>query len=186
MERSEHANSSSTAAPDTGSNYSVPYILGNSHGSISAPLPLLWFPKAHTYTRFLVLIDIRGVDYPSRTRRFAVVYNSTSTRYSPRICVQTCVDEITRISPVVRPFPSACWWEREVWDMFGVYSINHPDLRRILTDYGFDGHPLRKDSPISGYVEVRYDDPDKRVVSAEPIEITQEFRYFEFASPWEQ
>ncbi|QCD95393.1 NADH dehydrogenase [Vigna unguiculata] len=94
-------------------------------------------------------------------------------------------NEVKRISPVVSLFPSAGRWEREVWDMFGVSSINHPDLRRISTDYGFEGHPLRKDLPFSGYVEVHYDDPEKRVVS-EPIEMTQEFRYFDFASPWEQ
>ncbi|KAH0447835.1 hypothetical protein IEQ34_023333 [Dendrobium chrysotoxum] len=94
-------------------------------------------------------------------------------------------DEVTRISPVVSPFPSAGRWEREVWDMSGVSSINHPDLRRISTDHGFEGHPFRKDFPLSGYVEVRYDDPEKRVVS-EPIEMTQEFRYFDSASPWEQ
>lgn len=146
---------------------------------------LLWFLKSHTHTRFQVLIDICGVDYPSRRRRFEVVYNLLSTRYNSRIRVQTSVDEITRISSVVSLFPSAGWWEREVWDMFGVYFINHPDLRRILTDYGFEGHPLRKDFPLSGYVEVRYDDSEKRVVS-EPIEMTQEFRYFDFASPWEQ
>lgn len=114
-----------------------------------------------------------------------VVYNLLSTRYNSRIRVQTSADEVTRISSVVSLFPSAGWWEREVWDMFGVYFSNHPDLRRILTDYGFEGHPLRKDFPLSGYVEVRYDDSEKRVVS-EPIEMTQEFRYFDFASPWEQ
>lgn len=146
---------------------------------------LLWFLKYNTYTRFQVLIDICGVDYPSRKRRFEVVYNLLSTRYNSRIRVQTSVDEITQISSVVSLFPSAGWWEREVWDMLGVYFITHPDLRRILTDYGFEGHPLRKDFPLSGYVEVRYDDSEKRVVS-EPIEMTQEFRYFDFASPWEQ
>ncbi|KAH7511607.1 hypothetical protein FEM48_ZijujMtG0003200 (mitochondrion) [Ziziphus jujuba var. spinosa] len=137
------------------------------------------------YPKVQVSIDICGVDYPSRKRRFEVVYNLLSTRYNSRIRVQTSADEVTRISPVVSLFPSAGWWEREVWDMFGVSSINHPDLRRISTDYGFEGHPLRKDLPLSGYVEVRYDDPEKRVVS-EPIEMTQEFRYFDFASPWEQ
>lgn len=168
--------------------------------------PLLCFLKLHTYTRVQVLIDICGVDYPSpyqsspssslsrlssstlsgpsRKRRFEVVYNLLSTRYNSRIRVQTSADEVTRISSVVSLFPSAGWWEREVWDMFGVSFINHPDLRRILTDYGFEGHPLRKDFPLSGYVEVRYDDPEKRVVS-EPIEMTQEFRFFDFASPWE-
>nr|YP_001661408.1 NADH dehydrogenase subunit 9 [Cycas taitungensis]QXE43867.1 NADH dehydrogenase subunit 9 [Cycas revoluta]BAF98410.1 NADH dehydrogenase subunit 9 [Cycas taitungensis] len=165
MERSEHEN--------------------RSYTNTDYPFQLLWFPKSHTYTRSQVSIDIRGVDYPSRKRRFEVVHNSPSTRYNPRIRVRTSVDEITRISPVVSPFPSAGRWEREVWDMSGVYSINHPDLRRILTDYGFEGHPLRKDFPLSGYVEVRYDDSEKRAVS-EPIGMTQEFRYFDFASPWEQ
>lgn len=165
IEKSEHGNRS-----DTNTDY---------------PFQLLCFLKLHTYTRFQVLIDICGVDYPSRKRRFEVVYNLLSTRYNSRIRVQTSADEVTRISPVVSLFPSAGRWEREVWDMFGVSFINHPDLRRILTDYGFEGHPLRKDFPLSGYVEVRYDDPEKRVVS-EPIEMTQEFRYFDFASPWEQ
>nr|YP_010963523.1 NADH dehydrogenase subunit 9 [Rhodobryum laxelimbatum]UXX50367.1 NADH dehydrogenase subunit 9 [Rhodobryum laxelimbatum] len=146
---------------------------------------LLWFLKYHTNTRFQVLIDIRGVDYPSRKQRFEVVYNLLSIQYNSRIRVQTSVDEITPICSAVDIFPSAGWWEREVWDMFGVYFSDHPDLRRILTDYGFEGHPLRKDFPLSGYVEVRYDDSEKRVVS-EPIEMTQEFRYFDFASPWEQ
>uniref|UniRef100_A0A075D4W4 NADH dehydrogenase [ubiquinone] iron-sulfur protein 3 n=1 Tax=Buxbaumia aphylla TaxID=70128 RepID=A0A075D4W4_BUXAP len=146
---------------------------------------LLWFLKYHTNTRFQVLVDICGVDYPSRKQRFEVVYNLLSIQYNSRIRVQTSVDEITSICSAVRIFPSAGWWEREVWDMFGVHFSNHPDLRRILTDYGFEGHPLRKDFPLSGYVEVRYDDSEKRVVS-EPIEMTQEFRYFNFASPWEQ
>ncbi|WZY88437.1 hypothetical protein YC2023_045172 [Brassica napus] len=165
MERSEHGNRSDT---------NMDYLF-----------QLLCFLKLHTYTRVQVLIDICGVDHPSRKRRFEVVYNLLSTRYNSRIRVQTSADEVTRISPVVSLFPSAGRWEREVWDMFGVSFINHPDLRRISTDYGFEGHPLRKDLPLSGYVEVRYDDPEKRVVS-EPIEMTQEFRYFDFASPWEQ
>ncbi|YP_009477630.1 NADH dehydrogenase subunit 9 (mitochondrion) [Nymphaea colorata] len=165
MERSEHGN-----RLDTNTDYLF---------------PLLCFLRFHTYTRVQVLIDICGVDYPSRKRRFEVVYHLLSTRYNSRIRVQTSVDEVTRISSVVSLFPAAGWWEREVFDMSGVSSINHPDLRRILTDYGFEGHPLRKDFPLSGYVEVRYDDPEKRVVS-EPIEMTQEFRYFDFASPWEQ
>ncbi|KAI3693007.1 hypothetical protein L6452_32833 [Arctium lappa] len=141
--------------------------------------------RDHTKAMVQVSIDICGVDHPSRKRRFEVVYNLLSTRYNSRIRIQTSADEVTRISPVVSPFPSAGRWEREVWDMFGVSSINHPDLRRISTDYGFEGHPLRKDLPLSGYVEVRYDDPEKRVVS-EPIEMTQEFLYFDSASPWEQ
>lgn len=159
---------------------------GNRYGTKTDYLfQFLCFLKLHTYTRVQVSIDICGVDYPSRKRRFEVVYNLLSTRYNSRILIQTSADEVTRISPVVSLFPSAGRWEREVWDMSGVSSINHPDLRRISTDYGFEGHPLRKDFPLSGYVEVRYDDPEKRVVS-EPIEMTQEFRYFDFASPWEQ
>nr|YP_002860265.1 NADH dehydrogenase subunit 9 [Nothoceros aenigmaticus]ACC86788.1 NADH dehydrogenase subunit 9 [Nothoceros aenigmaticus] len=145
---------------------------------------LLWFPKHHTNTRFQVLIDIRGVDYPSRKRRFEVVHNSPSIRYNSRIRVESSVNEITPICSVVGIFPSAGWWEREVWDMFGAYSSNHPDSRRISIDYGSEGHLLRKDLPLSGYFEVRYDDSEKRVVS-EPIEMTQESRYFDFASPWE-
>ncbi|CAN4115560.1 unnamed protein product [Withania somnifera] len=136
---------------------------------------LLCFTKLHTYIRVQVSIDICGVDYPSRKQRFEVVYNLSSIR----------ADEVTRISPVVGLFPLAGRWEREVWDMFGVSSINHPDLRRISTDYGFEGHPLRKDLPPSGYVEVRYDDP-RETCGFEPIEMTQEFCYFDFSSPWEQ
>jgi NADH dehydrogenase (ubiquinone) Fe-S protein 3 len=147
--------------------------------------PLLWFLKHHSNTRFRVLIDVCGVDYPSRQKRFSVVYNLLSVQYNSRIRVETSVDEITPLNSVVSIFPSAGWWEREVWDMFGVYFVNHPDLRRILTDYGFEGHPLRKDFPLSGYSEVRYDDSEKRVVS-EPLEMAQEFRYFAFSSPWEQ
>ncbi|CAH1417208.1 unnamed protein product [Lactuca virosa] len=127
MERSEHGNSSDT--------------------NTDCPFQLLCILKLHTYTRVQVSIDICGVDHPSRKRRFEVVYNLLSTRYNSRIRVQTSADEVTRISPVVSPFPSAGRWEREVWDMFGVSSINHPDLRRISTDYGFEGHPLRKDLP---------------------------------------
>jgi NADH dehydrogenase (ubiquinone) Fe-S protein 3 len=106
-------------------------------------------------------------------------------QYNSRICVQNIVDKITPICSIVSIFPSPSWWEREMWDMFGVYFSNHPGLRRILTNYGFEGHSLRFYFPLSGYVEVRYDDSEKHVVS-EPIKMTQEFRYFDFASPWEQ
>jgi len=140
--------------------------------------------KYHTNTRFQVLIDICGVDYPSRERRFEVVFNLPSIHYNLRIRVQTGLNEITPAGSAVSLYPSAGWWEREVWDMFGVSFSNHPDLRRISTDYGFEGHPLRKDFPSSGYVEVRYDDSEKRVVS-EPMEMTQESRDFSLASPRE-
>lgn len=146
--------------------------------------PLLYYLKNHTNARFRILVDICGVDYPSRKQRFEVVYNLLSVQFNLRIRVVTNVDDrCAPLDSVVGIFPSANWWEREVWDMFGVYFSNHPDLRRILTDYGFEGHPLRKDFPLSGYIEVRYDDSEKRVIS-EPIELAQEFRYFDFPSPW--
>lgn len=146
---------------------------------------LLTFLKKHTSTQYKVLVDLCAVDYPSRDRRFEVVYNLLSILYNSRIRVKTSVDEITPIRSSSDLYPSAGWYERECWDLFGVYFSNHPDLRRILTDYGFEGHPLRKDFPLSGYTEVRYDDSEKRVVS-EKIELSQEFRFFDCTSPWEE
>jgi NADH/F420H2 dehydrogenase subunit C len=136
-------------------------------------------------TQYKLLVDITAVDYPSRPLRFEVVYNLLSIQYNARIRIKTCVDEIKPLISSTGVFSSAGWWEREVWDMFGIFFSNHPDLRRILTDYGFQGHPLRKDFPLTGYVEVRYDDSEKRVVT-ESLELTQEFRFFDFSSPWEQ
>lgn len=144
-----------------------------------------FFLKNHVNTQFKVLLDVTAVDYPSRMLRFEIVYNLLSISYNARIRIKTCIDEITPITSVTELYSSAGWWEREVWDMFGIFFSNHPDLRRILTDYGFQGHPLRKDFPLTGFVEVRYDDSEKRVIN-EPVEITQEFRYFDFSSPWEQ
>jgi NADH/F420H2 dehydrogenase subunit C len=141
--------------------------------------------KNYVNTQFKVLIDLTAVDYPSRALRFEIVYNLLSVSYNARIRIKTCVDEITPVTSITELYSSAGWWEREVWDMFGIFFSNHPDLRRILTDYGFQGHPLRKDFPLTGFVEVRYDDSEKRVIN-EPVEITQEFRYFDFSSPWEQ
>jgi len=140
--------------------------------------------RDHTQTQFKLLMDITAVDYLSRAKRFEVVYNLLSVRRNARLRVKTFVDEITPLHSLVPIYNSANWWERETWDMFGVFFVHHPDLRRILTDYGFEGHPLRKDFPLSGFVEVRYDDSEKRVVT-EPLEMTQEFRYFDFANPWE-
>ena len=145
---------------------------------------LLTFFKKHTSTQYKVLVDICAVDYPSKEHRFEVVYNLLSVLYNSRIRIKTNVDEITPIRSVSDLYPSAGWYEREAWDLFGVYFSNHSDLRRILTDYGFEGHPLRKDFPLSGYTEVRYDDSEKRVVS-EKIELSQEFRFFDCTSPWE-
>jgi NADH dehydrogenase (ubiquinone) Fe-S protein 3 len=147
-------------------------------------LPFFTYLKNHTQTQYKVLIDVTAVDYPSREQRFEVVYNLLSLHHNSRLRIKTSVDEITPVDSLVSLYNSANWWERETWDMFGIFFANHPDLRRILTDYGFEGHPLRKDFPLSGFVEVRYDDSEKRVLT-EPLEMTQEFRSFDFASPWE-
>ena len=133
---------------------------------------------------FEVLIDICGVDYPEREVRFDVVYHLLSPRKNQRIRVKCETDEETPVPSVIEVFPAANWFEREAYDMYGILFSGHPDLRRILTDYGFQGYPLRKDFPLTGYVEVRYDDAQKRVVY-EPVKLTQEFRSFDFMSPWE-
>jgi NADH-quinone oxidoreductase subunit C len=124
------------------------------------------------------------VDWPERERRFDVVYNLLSVKLNQRIRVRIETDENTPVPTATGVFPSAGWYEREAWDLYGIYFADHPDLRRILTDYGFEGHPLRKDFPLTGHVEVRYDDEQKRVVY-EPVKLTQDFRRFDFLSPWE-
>jgi NADH-quinone oxidoreductase subunit C len=133
---------------------------------------------------FEVLIDICGVDYPARSERFDVVYHLLSPRRNLRIRVKVTTDEDRPVPSLVDVFPAANWFEREAYDMYGILFSGHPDLRRILTDYGFEGYPLRKDFPLTGYVEVRYDDEQKRVVY-EPVRLNQEFRSFDFESPWE-
>ncbi|XP_064599398.1 NADH dehydrogenase [ubiquinone] iron-sulfur protein 3, mitochondrial-like [Liolophura sinensis] len=147
-------------------------------------IPVLSFLKDHHNGQFVNLSDIAGMDVPSRQYRFEIIYNLLSLRYNSRIRVKTYTDELTPLDSACSVFAAADWYEREIWDMYGVFFANHPDLRRILTDYGFEGHPQRRDFPLSGYVEVRYDDEVKRVV-VEPIELTQEFRKFEYSSPWE-
>ncbi|KAK4522831.1 hypothetical protein GAYE_PCTG30G0721 [Galdieria yellowstonensis] len=147
-------------------------------------VPVLHFLRDHSSCLYDCFIDCTAADFPQKPQRFRVVYNLLSMKYSSRIRVQTHVDEVTPIESATCLFKGANWAEREVWDLFGVFFYNHPDLRRILTDYGFEGHPLRKDFPLSGYVEVRYDDTEKRVV-IEPVEITQEYRAFDYTSPWE-
>jgi NADH-quinone oxidoreductase subunit C len=134
--------------------------------------------------RFEVLCDICGVDYPSRPLRFEVVYNLLSMSLNQRIRLKVETDEEQPVPSVVGLYSSAGWWEREAWDLFGIYFSDNPDLRRILTDYGFEGHPLRKDFPLTGYVELRYDEDQKAVVY-EPVKLPQEFRSFDFLSPWE-
>nr|XP_022918017.1 NADH dehydrogenase [ubiquinone] iron-sulfur protein 3, mitochondrial [Onthophagus taurus] len=148
-------------------------------------LPVLQFLKDHHNAQFSNLTDITAVDVPTRPYRFEIVYNILSLRFNSRIRVKTYTDELTPIDSCNNIYSAANWYEREIWDMYGVFFANHPDLRRILTDYGFQGHPFRKDFPLSGYVEVRYDDEKKRVV-CEPLELAQEFRQFELSAPWEQ
>ncbi len=135
-------------------------------------------------SRFAQLIDLCGVDYPNRSQRFDVVYHLLSIELNQRIRVKVAVDEHTPVPSIVEVFPAANWFEREAFDMYGIAFSGHPDLRRILTDYGFSGFPLRKEFPLTGFVELRYDDEQKRVVY-EPVKLVQEFRTFDFLSPWE-
>jgi len=134
--------------------------------------------------QFWNIIGVCGADYPGRAKRFDVVYHFLRPRLVQRIRVKVRTDEIMPVPSIVGDFPGADWFERETYDLFGVLFSGHPDLRRLLTDYGFEGHPLRKDFPTTGFVEVRYDDQEKRVVY-EPVKLTQEFRNFDFLSPWE-
>ncbi|RKP24912.1 hypothetical protein SYNPS1DRAFT_16454 [Syncephalis pseudoplumigaleata] len=151
----------------------------------SALRPVMRFLRDHTQAQFKQVQDICGIDYPTRKYRFESVYNMLSVQHNARIRVKTYTDELTPVPSVVPLFSGANWFEREAWDMYGIYYEGHPDLRRILTDYGFEGYPMRKDFPLSGYTELRYDEEKKRVVS-EPIELTQAFRNFNDPSPWEQ
>jgi NADH-quinone oxidoreductase subunit C len=145
---------------------------------------LLAFLRDDPSCLFSLLIDICGVDYPDRAERFDVVYNLLSLKHNRRIRLKVTTDEDNPVRSATDLYSSAGWFEREAWDLFGIYFSDHPDLRRILTDYGFDGHPLRKDFPLTGYVELRYDEDQKRVVY-EPVRLKQEFRSFDFLSPWE-
>ena len=133
---------------------------------------------------FKVLVDICGTDYPERPKRFDVVYNLLSLVHNQRIRIKVEADDETPVPSITGVHNSANWFEREIWDMYGVMFADHPDLRRLLTDYGFEGHPLRKDFPLTGFVETRYDEERKRVVY-DPVKLSQEFRKFDFLSPWE-
>ena len=147
-------------------------------------LKVLTFLRDDTGCLFKQLIDVCGADYPERVERFDVVYHMLSLKHNLRIRVKVRTDEESPVPSCVSLFSAADWFERETWDMYGIFFADHPDPRRILTDYGFEGHPLRKDFPLTGYVEVRYDDEQKRVVY-EPVKLVQDFRNFDFESPWE-
>ena len=142
------------------------------------------FLKTNEKCRFRQLIDITAVDYPQREKRFKIVYLLLSHENNLRIIINTNIDEKETVPSITKIFPSANWMEREVFDMYGISFKDHPDLRRILTDYGFDGYPLRKDFPLTGHVEVRYSEEKKKVIS-EPVKLDQEYRDFDFESPWE-
>ena len=147
-------------------------------------LELLRFLRDHQYLGFISLIDLCGVDYPERAERFDVVYHLLSPTQNVRVRVKVTTDSTNLIPSCVEVFPCASWFEREAYDLYGILFGNHPDLRRLLTDYGFEGHPLRKDFPLTGFSEVRYDDEHKRVVY-EPVHLRQEYRDFDFLSPWD-
>ncbi|VBB68587.1 NADH-ubiquinone oxidoreductase chain C [invertebrate metagenome] len=149
-----------------------------------ALIKILTFLRDDSNCQFRQLMFVTGADYPERERRFEVVYHLLSLCHNQRIRVKVEASEEKLVPSVTSLFSSANWFEREVWDMYGVAFTDHPDLRRLLTDYGFEGHPLRKDFPLTGYSEIRYDDEHKRVVY-EPVQLTQEFRTFDFLSPWE-
>ncbi len=146
-------------------------------------LPLVTFLKYHTNCQYKLLSDLCVIDYPTRSNRFELVYNFLSIQYNSRLRIKILFNELQSISSITSVFRSANWWEREAWDMFGVFFIDHPDLRRILTDYGFEGYPLRKDFPLSGFTEVRYSELKKRVIY-EPLHLPQEFKSFNFENPW--
>ena len=147
-------------------------------------LSTILFLKTNEKCRFRQLIDITAVDYPQREKRFKIVYLLLSHENNLRIIINTNIDEKETVPSITKIFPSANWMEREVFDMYGISFKDHPDLRRILTDYGFDGYPLRKDFPLTGHLEVRYSEEKKKVIS-EPVKLDQEYRDFDFESPWE-
>jgi NADH-quinone oxidoreductase subunit C len=154
------------------------------HVGRPAIVKVLTFLRDDSNCLFKQLMDVCGVDYPDRDERFDVVYNLLSLKHNQRVRVKVTTNETEPVPSVTEVFSGANWFERETWDLYGIFFTDHPDLRRILTDYGFEGHPQRKDFPLTGYVELRYDEEQKRVVYR-PVELVQEFRRFDFLSPWE-
>jgi NADH-quinone oxidoreductase subunit C len=173
-----------TALPGVVTGHSVAF------GELTVTANAVDIVKVATFLRddprceFVSFIDVTAVDWPAREKRFDVVYHLLSPTKNVRVRIKIETDEMTPIASIIGVFPGADWFERETYDLYGVLFTGHPDMRRILTDYGFDGHPLRKDFPLTGFVEVRYDDAQKRVVT-EPVRLAQEFRTFDFLSPWE-
>ena len=170
--------------PDCVLAYDVNFAELNIDVAPSNILGLVEFLKSDRSCRFSSLVDITAVDYPGREKRFDVVYHLLSMYQNHRVRLRMSVREEDMVASIIEVHPSANWFEREVFDMFGILFSGHPDLRRLLTDYGFRGHPLRKDFPTTGYTELRYDEAEKRVVY-EPVSLVQEYRQFDFMSPWE-
>lgn len=154
------------------------------HAEARDIVSVMRFLRDDPHCLFWNIVDITAVDWPGRERRFDVVYHLLSPKHNVRVRVKIEVDEGDPVDSIIGVYPGADWFEREAYDLYGVLFTGHPDMRRLLTDYGFEGHPLRKDFPLTGFVEVRYDDEQKRVVY-EPVRLTQEFRNFDFLSPWE-
>jgi NADH-quinone oxidoreductase subunit C len=164
------------------------YAIAHHELTVSAQAPdivsVMRFLRDDPRCLFWSIIDVTAVDWPGREHRFDVVYHLLSPKHNVRIRVKVETDEAAPVPSIIGIFPGADWFERETYDLYGIAFAGHPDMRRLLTDYGFDGHPLRKDFPLTGFVEVRYDDEAKRVVYA-PVRLAQEFRNFDFLSPWE-
>ena len=171
---------------------SLPGVVGVSlehgehvvHAQRDSIVELCMALRYHPSLAFEQMMDLAGLDWPQRQERFEVVYNLLSVSLNQRVRVIISTNETSPVPSVHRVWPVATWWEREAWDMYGILFSGQPDMRRILTDYGFEGHPLRKDFPLTGYVEVRYDE-DRKAVVYEPVKLTQDFRNFDFVSPWE-
>jgi NADH-quinone oxidoreductase subunit C len=172
------------ALPGAALGHSVAFNQLTIDVDLSRIVEIVRFLRDEPGGRFVSFIDITAVDYPEREMRFDVVYHFLSPTLNERVRLRGQADEATQVPSIIEVFPGADWFERETYDLYGVIFTGHPDMRRILTDYGFEGHPLRKDFPLTGFVEVRYDDQEKRVLY-EPVRLNQEFRKFDFLSPWE-
>jgi NADH-quinone oxidoreductase subunit C len=174
----------STALPGAVTGYAVAYGELTVTAEAAQIVKVMKFLRDDGRCLFWNIIDVTAVDWPAREKRFDVVYHLLSPKQNLRVRVKVQTDEVTPVPSIIDVFPGADWFEREAYDLYGVLFVGHPDMRRILTDYGFEGHPLRKDFPLTGFVEVRWDDQVKRVVY-EPVRLNQEFRNFDFLSPWE-
>ena len=172
------------ALPGAALGYAVEVGELNIAVDLSRIVDVARFLKTDSRCRFVNIIDVTAVDYPGRENRFDVVYHLMSPTLNARLRLRGQANETTQVPSIISVFPGADWFERETYDLYGVIFTGHPDMRRLLTDYGFEGHPLRKDFPTTGFVEVRYDDQEKRVVY-DPVRLNQEFRKFDFLSPWE-